>query len=149
MDLNILIYGIPLDAISTDHAELDTEIKQHFKDSHKIDLTLAKFLKADPKSQEGKRATSIMIRLPEADVAKVIPQVVFMRKIKESHVIRGHRRLIPSCCNMTSAKSPTCNGAHSAKDEDCLVQIQVKEQERERPEIFDWRICRGRLVSIK
>ncbi|KAG0638602.1 hypothetical protein HOY80DRAFT_1047279 [Tuber brumale] len=52
-DVNNLIHGIPLDAIPTDHAKLDTKIKQHFKDSYKIDQTSAKFLKEDPKSREG------------------------------------------------------------------------------------------------
>ncbi|KAG0636407.1 hypothetical protein HOY80DRAFT_1054642 [Tuber brumale] len=53
-DINILINGILLEAIPTDHAELDTKIKQYFKESYKINQTSAKFFKADPKSQEGK-----------------------------------------------------------------------------------------------
>ena len=179
-DVNVLVHGIPLDAIPSDPTDLDTEIKLHFKESHRIDLTSAKFLKADPASREGKKATSIMLRLPEADAIKITPQVVIMGKMKESRVMwhatpttqctrcwkfghpkigcrekvdicpicskthvekehkcyqtscRGHKKLIPGCCNMTPAKCPTCGGPHSAKDKDCPVRIQVKEQERER-----------------
>ncbi|KAG0636599.1 hypothetical protein HOY80DRAFT_1053874 [Tuber brumale] len=53
-DVNVLIHGIPLEAIPTDHAELDAEVKQQLKELHKIDLTSAKFFRVDPKSQEGK-----------------------------------------------------------------------------------------------
>ena len=81
-DLNVLIHGILLGPIPKTPTELDGMIKEYFKYFHRIDVASAKFLKAKHETSEDKRATSIVVRLPEADAAKVTPNVVFMGKRK-------------------------------------------------------------------
>ena len=129
-DVDVLIHGITLAAVPEDPIELNNNIKEYFKDFHRIDVSSAKFLKANPESRIDKRATSIVVRLPEVDTAKVTPHVVFMGKRKESRVM-WHATPTTQCtrcwkfghpkigCRENTDLCPICSKTHAEKDHKC------------------------------
>ena len=129
-DVNVLIHGIPLAAIPDDPIELDNKIKEYFKDFHQVDVSSAKFLKANPESRIDKNATSIVVRVPEVDAAKVTPHVIFMGKRKESRIM-WHATPTTQCtrcwkfghpkvgCRENTDLCPICSKTHAEKDHKC------------------------------
>ena len=130
MDVNVLIHGILLAAIPETPNKLNDMIKEYFKDFHLINVALAKFLKAKPETREDKKATSNVIRLPEADAAKVTPNVVFMVKTNESRIM-WHATPTTQCtrcwkfghpkvgCRENADLCPLCSKTHAGKDHKC------------------------------
>jgi len=81
-DVNVIIHRVSLTAIPNNDKDLEEEVKKAFNVTHKFEIAEAKFLKPKEEDRRDKKATSIIIRVPEAEVDNVTPSVLFMRKYK-------------------------------------------------------------------
>jgi len=98
--------------------------------SHKFEITGAKFLKPKEEDRRDKKATSIIIKVPEAEVDNVTPSVLFMGKYKTSAVMwqasattQCHKcwkfgHLIAGC-KARGEICPICSKAHTQREHKC------------------------------
>jgi len=86
-DVDVIIHGVSLTPIPNNDEDLEEEVKKAFKVTHKFEIAGAKFLKPKEKDRRDKKATSIIIWVPEVEVDNVTPSVLFMGKYKTSAVM--------------------------------------------------------------
>jgi len=87
-DVNLMVRGIFYDPASDNNTDLDARIQGQFTKAYKVNVTFAKFLKEEPKSKTpAKKATSIIVKMPEADAPKFKPRFLFMGKHNEAKIM--------------------------------------------------------------
>jgi len=99
--------------------------------AYKVNVTSAKFLKEEPRSKTpGKKATSIIVKIREADAPKFEPRFRFMGKHKEAKIMwhatpttqctrcweYGHPRV---GCKESTDLCPVCSQKHREEDHKC------------------------------
>lgn len=84
-DTNLLVYGIFFYSIPNNNTDLSAFVNKQFAPSYKVDVTSAKFLKAELREQTpDKRACSIIVWIPEADATRFESKFLFLGKYKEA-----------------------------------------------------------------
>jgi hypothetical protein len=128
--VDVLVHGVSLFAIPNTNEELNEEVKEAFKITHSIDVVNAKFLKPNEEDRNQKRATSIIVRVPEGDAEKIVPNVLFMGKYKQSAIMwqaspttqchkcwkYGHPEM---GCRAPNQICPVCSKQHAYKEHKC------------------------------
>lgn len=129
-DVDVIIHGVSLSAIPNNTKDLEEEVKQTFRVTHRIEVAGAKFLKPNEEDRKDKKATSIIVRIPETEVDKVTPSVLFMGKYKKSAVM-WQASATTQChkcwkfghpiagCKAQGEVCPICSGAHTQKEHKC------------------------------
>jgi len=129
-DVDVIIHGVSLTAIPNNTKDLEDEVRKAFRVTHKFEIAGAKFLKPNQEDRKDKKATSIIVRIPETEIDNVTPSVLFMGKFKTSavmwqasattqchkcwkfgHPIAGCKAQIDIC--------PVCSKAHTQKEHKC------------------------------
>src|SRR5207302_11488967 len=86
-DVDVLIHVVNLLTIPDNNEDLSNEVIKACKMSDKIDVISTKYLKPDERLRPGAKAASIILRVPEQGVAKLVPSVLLMGKFKESAIM--------------------------------------------------------------
>jgi len=130
-DVNMMVQGIFYDSVPDNNTDLDARIKGQFTKANNVNVTLAKFLKEELKSKTpAKKATSILVKMPEADATKFEPRFLFMSKHKEAKII-WHATPTTQCtrcwkyghpsvgCKESTDLCPVCFLKHREEDHKC------------------------------
>jgi len=129
-DVDVIIHGVSLTAIPNNDKDLEEEVKKAFNVTHRFEIAGAKFLKPKEEDRKDKKATSIIIRVPEAEVDNVTPSVLFMGKYKTSAVM-WQASATTQChkcwkfghplagCKARGEICPICSKAHTQREHKC------------------------------
>jgi len=70
------------------NADLDSKIKMEFMKAYKVNLTMDKFLQEEPKNKTPeKKASCIIVKIPEKDPPQFEPRFLFMGNHKEAQIM--------------------------------------------------------------
>ena len=81
--MDVIIHGVSLAGIPNNPKDWEESFRKTFCVTHRLEIAGAKFLKPNEDNRKDKKTTSIIVRIPEAEIDKVTPSVLLYGQIQK------------------------------------------------------------------